>query len=44
MAEKGGKEKIAIINGVGETRWRRMLDLFLKVDELHVDCANVFKL
>jgi hypothetical protein len=44
MAEKGGKEKIAVINGVGDTRWRRMLDLFSKVDELHTDRAKVFNI
>jgi hypothetical protein len=43
LAEKGGKEKASIING-GESRWRRMLDLFSKVDELQEDRKAVFDL
>jgi hypothetical protein len=43
LAEKGGRQKISAIDGVGDVRWKDKLNLFSKVDELQADRVEVFK-
>jgi hypothetical protein len=44
LAEKGGRERLSKINGVGVSRWEGLLNLYSTVDELEADRKDVFKL
>jgi hypothetical protein len=44
MSERGGKDRVSNINGVGDSRWRALLSLFSKVEEVQADRSEVFGL